>query len=182
MPFEIKKLGISEVLLIKTKVFKDDRGFFAETYKSSDFAKFDITDTFIQDHLSASQKGVIRGLHYQKNPKAQAKLVTCTKGKILDVALDMRKSSPTFGKWTSHILEDKNMESIYIPTGFAHGFAVIGDYAEVFYKVTNEYSPEHESGIIYNDPKIAIDWGIKNPILSARDTKWPTLDNADNNF
>jgi len=118
----------------------------------------------------------------KKKPKDQAKLVTVLKGKIFDVAVDIRKDSPTFGKWVGAILSEDNHKLIYIPEGFAHGFCVLSEYANVLYKVNNEYSPEHEKGIIWNDPKINISWPIKNPIISNRDNELPTLENLDNNF
>lgn len=182
MPFTFTRLDIPEIILIEPNLFSDNRGFFYESFKESDFILNGISTKFVQDNFSHSIHEVIRGLHYQKNPKAQAKLVTVLKGKIFDVALDIRKNSTTFGKWIGVILSADEHKSIYIPEGFAHGFCVISDYADVFYKVNNEYSPEYEKGIIWNDPKINISWPIENPIISNKDNELPTLENLDNNF
>ncbi len=179
MPFEFEPLEIPEVVLIKPKVFKDERGFFLEFYKRSDFEAFGIKAIFIQDNHSASVKGVLRGLHCQKKPKAQGKLVRCIKGTIFDVAVDIRKNSPTFGRWVGVILSEENKHMLWIPEGFAHGFLVLSDYAEVIYKVSGaEYSPQHDAGIRWNDPDIGIQWpleDIKEPILSEKDKNLPYL-------
>jgi dTDP-4-dehydrorhamnose 3,5-epimerase len=182
MPFIFNKLEIPDVIQILPTVIPDRRGFFLEYYKYSEFCKYGITEIFAQDNHSKSVKDVLRGLHYQKNPKAQGKLVRCTQGKILDVCVDIRKNSPWYGQWVGKVLSDENMFMLYIPPGFAHGFIVLSDSAEVMYKVTEEYSPENDSGIIWNDPDIAIDWGINTPILSEKDSKLPGLKDADNNF
>ncbi len=182
MPFEFINLNIPDVILVKPKVFRDERGFFMETYKSSDFIKAGITQQFVQDNHSKSTKGTLRGLHYQLNPKAQAKLVRCASGEIFDVAVDIRKGSPTFGKWAGAKLSAENKEMLFIPEGFAHGFLVLSDTAEVLYKAGNIYSPEHDAGILWNDPEIAIDWDIDNPILSEKDQNHPLLKNSRNNF
>ena len=182
MPFEFTKLDIPDVIFIEPKVFGDERGFFVETYKYSDFQKNGIGINFIQDNHSSSCKGVLRGLHYQKNPKAQGKLVRCIKGEIFDVGVDIRKGSPYFGKWAGKILSEENKAMLYIPPGFAHGFLVLSDTAEVLYKTTDEYSPEHDRGVIWNDPDINIKWDIKEPSLSKKDENLPLLKNADINF
>lgn len=182
MPFEFKKLEIPDVILIKPKIFYDVRGFFLETYKSSDFLKAGIEKTFVQDNLSYSKKGVLRGLHYQLNPASQGKLVRVLKGKILDVAVDIRKGSPTFGRWISEILSEDNRHMLWIPEGFAHGFLSLEEGTEVLYKNTSEYEPSLDRGIIWNDPEIGINWGIDNPIVSDKDNKHPLLKEADNNF
>jgi len=182
MPFEFKKTNIPNVVLIKPKIFKDERGFFIETYKYSEFCKYGINETFLQDNHSRSTKGVLRGLHYQKNPASQGKLVRCTIGEIFDVAVDIRKSSPSYGKWAGAILSEENREMLYIPPGFAHGFLVLSDVAEVLYKTTEEYSPENDRGIFWNDPAIAINWPVDNPVVSEKDKKMPLLEDADNNF
>jgi|SRR3989338_6500917 len=182
MPFTFKRLDIPDVILVESKSFKDNRGFFLETFKESPFLSEGIDTKFVQDNLSYSINGVLRGLHYQTLPKAQAKLVTVIKGKIFDVAVDMRKNSPTHGKWVGEILSDSENKSLYIPEGFAHGFCVLSDEAFVFYKVSNEYSSEHEQGIIWNDPEINITWPIKFPILSSKDNELPLLKNTGNNF
>ncbi|OGI22706.1 MAG: dTDP-4-dehydrorhamnose 3,5-epimerase [Candidatus Melainabacteria bacterium RIFOXYA12_FULL_32_12] len=182
MPLEFKKLDIPEVILIKPKVFSDSRGFFAETYKYSEFRKNGIPQIFVQNNHSKSSKGVLRGLHYQKNPKAQAKLVKCIRGEIFDVAIDIRKGSPSFGKWVGVILSEDNKEMLFIPEGFAHGFLVLSDDAEIIYSVTEEYSPENDRGIRWDDPEIGINWQIDNFIISEKDLKQPLLKDIDNNF
>jgi len=182
MPFSFKKLSIPEIILVESKSFPDDRGFFLEGYKESDFVDNHITTKFVQDNFSHSNNGVLRGLHYQTNPNAQAKLVMVLLGEIFDVAVDIRKDSPTYGKWIGEILSDQNHNMLYIPEGFAHGFCVISDTADVLYKTNKEYSPKHERGIIWNDPDLAINWPIQNPILHEKDKTLPTLKNADNDF
>jgi dTDP-4-dehydrorhamnose 3,5-epimerase len=182
MPFTFKRLSISDVIFIEPKSFSDDRGFFFESFKESDFFLNGIDKKFVQDNFSHSVNGVIRGLHFQKAPKAQAKLVTVLKGKIFDVAVDIRKNSPTYGKWVSEILSDNTHNLLYVPEGFAHGFCVISDEADVLYKVSNEYSQEHERSIIWNDPKLDIQWPIKKPIISNKDNKLSLLENLDNDF
>ncbi|MBI5418318.1 dTDP-4-dehydrorhamnose 3,5-epimerase [Candidatus Poribacteria bacterium] len=182
MPFNFKSLKISEVILVESKKFLDDRGFFIEAYKYSDFAKNGIKETFVQDNFSNSSKNVLRGLHYQKNPKAQGKLVCCVKGAIFDVSVDIRVGSPTYKKWVAIELSEENMYQLYIPIGFAHGFFVLSDYAEISYKCTEEYSPENDAGIIWNDPDVNISWPITNPNLSKKDQNHPQLKNCSNNF
>jgi len=175
MPFKFKTLDLPGLVLIKPKVFEDERGFFMETYKKSDFETFGIRSHFVQDNHSKSKQGVLRGLHFQKKPFEQAKLIRCVKGEIFDVVVDLRRDSPTFGKHFSIKLSDENKLMLYIPRGFAHGFQVLSKEAEVIYKVDNKYAPSHESGIIWNDPMLRIDWPIKNPILSEKDKNWPTF-------
>lgn len=182
MPFDFQRLSIPEVILICPDVFTDERGFFLEVYKYSDFSEAGIKEYFVQDNQSRSIKGVLRGLHFQKNPKAQGKLVRCLKGKIFDVAVDIRKNSPTYGKWIGIELSEENNYMLYIPPAFAHGFVVLSDVADVLYKCTEEYSPENDRGIIWNDPMINIKWPAKDLILSEKDKKLPLLQDADNNF
>lgn len=182
MPFSFSRLSIPEVIVVDKTFFSDERGFFLENFKESDFVSNGINTKFVQDNISHSIKGVLRGLHYQKQPKAQGKLVTAIKGEIFDVAVDIRKNSPTFGKWVAEILSDKNHKSLYVPEGFAHGFCVMSNEAEVFYKVNNEYSSENERGIIWNDPQLNINWPTKQPIVSSKDLELPRLDEIDNNF
>ena len=176
------QLAIPEVILFEPTVFTDDRGFFFESFKESNFRSNGIDKKFVQDNFSHSVNGVIRGLHFQKAPKAQAKLVTVLKGKIFDVAVDIRKNSPTYGKWVSEILSGDTHNLLYVPEGFAHGFCVISDDADVLYKVSNEYSQKHERSIIWNDPKLDIHWPIKKPIISNKDNKLSLLENLDNDF
>lgn len=182
MPFVFKKLSIPEIILVEAKPFPDARGFFMESFKESVFADNGIKTKFVQDNYSHSIKGVLRGLHYQKNPKAQAKLVMALKGEIFDVAVDVRKGSPTYGKWIGEILSEQNHKLLYIPEGFAHGFIVLSEQADVVYKVNSEYSPEHETGILWNDPRLDIKWPIERPIMISKDLQLPHLEDADNNF
>ncbi len=182
MPFTFKKLSISEVIIVEAQSFPDDRGFFLESFKESSFIENGINTKFVQDNYSRSRKGVLRGLHYQKNPKAQAKLVTALRGEIFDVAVDIRKDSPTYGKWVSETLSEQNHKLLYIPEGFAHGYCVLSDEADIFYKANQEYSPELDSGFIWNDPEVAINWPLDKPTISEKDQKLPLLKNADNNF
>jgi dTDP-4-dehydrorhamnose 3,5-epimerase len=182
MPFEFIPFEIPGLLLIRPKVFGDDRGFFLETYKHSDFALAGINEHLLQDNFSNSSRGVLRGLHFQKNPNAQGKLVMCIRGKIYDVAVDIRKGSPYYGKWAGIELDEKEKQMLYIPAGFAHGFQVISKTAEVMYKCTKEYSSSNDRGIIWNDPDIDILWPISMPILSVKDKNLPLLKDSDNNF
>ncbi|AHL23097.1 dTDP-4-dehydrorhamnose 3,5-epimerase [Thermococcus nautili] len=178
MPFEFERLEIPDVVLIKPKVFGDERGFFMETYKKPDFERAGIKGEFVQDNHSRSRYGVLRGLHFQREPYAQAKIVRVVRGIIYDVAVDLRRNSPTFGKWVGVILSEFNKWQLYIPRGFAHGFVVLSDVADVVYKVDNVYAPDHEGGIIWNDPELGIDWLVDEPIVSEKDKKWPTLKEA----
>jgi len=175
MPFTFTRLAIPDVILIEPTVFPDERGFFIESYKYSEFAAFGIKEHFVQDNHSRSVKGVLRGLHYQRQPKAQGKLVRVVVGEIFDVGVDIRKGSPTYGKWVGEVLSAENKRMLYIPPGFAHGFCVLSEVAEVLYKTTTEYSPEHDAGIIWNDPEIGIEWPIEHPILSEKDAGLPFL-------
>ena len=179
MTFSFSNLEIPEVKLVTANFFPDKRGYFFESFKESEFFENGINLRFVQDNFSHSVKGVLRGLHYQKNPKAQAKLVTALRGEIFDVAVDIRQNSPTFGKWVGEILSEANRKLLYIPEGFAHGFCVLSEEADVLYKVNNEYSPENERGIVWNDSELNIEWPIDNPILNEKDSKLPVLKNAD---
>ncbi len=182
MPFSFRNLQIPEVILVEPKVFEDERGFFMETYKTPDFVASGINGNFVQENHSRSSKGVLRGLHYQTPPFAQGKLVRAVRGKIFDVAVDIRKGSPTYSKWVSVILSEENKNMLYVPGGFAHGFCVLSEVAEVIYKTTNVYSLQCEAGVIWNDEDLNIKWPIKEPILSEKDRKWPTLREVDINF
>ncbi len=182
MPFEFKRLVIHDVILVIPQVFGDDRGFFLEFYKHSEFTAGGIPGHFVQDNHSRSVKGVLRGLHYQKDPAAQGKLVRCLNGRIFDVAVDIRKGSSFFGKWVSAELTGGNNHMLYVPPGFAHGFQVLSDTAEVLYKCTAEYAPAEDRGIIWNDPSIGIQWPFADPVLSGKDKALPLLKDADNNF
>lgn len=182
MPFNFRRLEIPDVVLVEPKVFGDERGFFMETYKRSEFKENGIAYDFVQDNHSKSQKGVLRGLHYQLYPKAQGKLVRCVRGRIWDVAVDIRKGSPWYGKWVAVELSEDNKLMLWVPPGFAHGFVALEDDTEVIYKVTEEYDPKLDKGIVWNDPDLRIDWPIKDPILSEKDSKLPTLRESENNF
>ncbi len=182
MPFEFEKQEISDVILIKPSVFKDERGFFMETYKHSDFVTNGITQRFTQDNHSKSDKNILRGLHFQTNPKAQAKILRCLSGEIYDVAVDIRKNSSTYKKWVGAVLSEENKHQLYIPEGFAHGFLVLSESAEVAYKASDEYSPQHDAGIRWDDPEINVNWGIKDPLVSEKDKNLPFLKDIDVNF
>ena len=177
MPFEFENLEIDGVVLVKPKVFGDNRGFFMESYKKSEFVANGIDIDFIQDNHSKSTKGVLRGLHYQALPKPQAKLVRCSKGRIYDVAVDLRKDSKTFGKYVKVELSEENKNMLFIPEGFAHGFVVLSDEAELLYKTNTEFSPEHDRGLLWNDPTVNIDWNVDcELILSDKDKIQPKLE------
>ena len=176
MPFEFERQKIEEVILVKPKVFGDSRGFFMESYKKSDFFANGIDVEFNQDNHSKSTKGVLRGLHYQANPYGQAKLVRCSKGRIYDVAVDIRPDSKTFGQYVKVELSEENKHMLYIPVGFAHGFVALTDEVELLYKASGEYAPKADRGIIWNDKDINIDWEIDfEPLLSEKDKKQPSL-------
>lgn len=176
MPFEFIPQKIKDVILVKPKVFGDNRGFFMESYKKSEFFANGITTEFNQDNHSKSGARVLRGLHYQKSPYAQAKLVRCSKGRIYDVAVDIRPNSETFGQYVKVELSEDNKQMLFIPEGFAHGFVVLSDEAELLYKASGEYAPQADSGIIWNDKDINIDWEIDfDPILSEKDQIQKTL-------
>lgn len=182
MAFKFEKLSIPDVVLIKPNVFGDERGFFTETYKYSEFKENGIDFDFVQDNHSKSKKGVLRGLHYQLNPKAQGKLVRVINGDVFDVVVDIRKGSPYYGKWVAVRLTADNKFILWVPPGFAHGVYVLEDDTELLYKATSEYSPEHDRGIIWNDPDIGIEWPDFNPALSEKDAKHPLLKDAENKF
>jgi len=175
------QLDIPDIILIEPQVFGDHRGFFMETFRDDEFQKNVADVTFVQDNHSKSSQGILRGLHYQiKQP--QGKLVRVISGEVFDVAVDIRKSSPFFGKWTGAILSEKNKKMLWVPPGFAHGFYVLSDTAEFTYKCTNYYAPEHERGILWNDPSIAVNWPVipgTSPILSQKDEDGSTLENAE---
>ena len=166
---KITPLALKGALLLEPKVFFDNRGYFYESFSEPVMHKLGITFKFVQDNQSMSIKGVLRGLHYQNPPFGQGKLVRVTRGAVDDVIVDIRKQSPTFGQSLSVRLDTENRYILWIPEGFAHGFLSLEDHTELMYKVTNVYNKESESGIIWNDPDLAIDWGITNPIVSEKD-------------
>jgi len=168
---KIRETNIEDLLIIYPDVHPDDRGYFFESYQKEKFRELGIDEDFIQDNESMSMKGVLRGLHLQAPPYAQGKLVRVVRGSVLDVAVDLRKNSETYGKWESVVLSEENKLMLYIPEGFAHGFLVLEDYTVFQYKCTNYYNRESERGIIWNDPDLNIDWGIDNPVVSEKDQK-----------
>jgi dTDP-4-dehydrorhamnose reductase/dTDP-4-dehydrorhamnose 3,5-epimerase len=176
----IIKTEIDDVLIIEPKVFGDHRGWFTETYSKTKFQELGIDDEFVQDnHSMSAQKGTLRGLHFQINPKAQTKLVRCTKGKILDVAVDLRKGSSAYKQWVGVELSEENKKQLYIPKGFAHGFLTLTDNVEVQYKVDEYYAPECDRSIRFDDPEISVDWRIEDPILSEKDLNAPLFKDSD---
>lgn len=179
MPFTFEPLEVPDVVLIRPRVFRDDRGFFLETYKQSEFAVHGIEIPFVQDNHSCSEKGVVRGLHYQVPPFAQGKLVRCVAGEVLDVAVDIRKGSRFFGKWVARVLSEENRHMLYVPPGFAHGYYACSERVHVLYKVTAEYAPACERGIQWNDPAIGIAWPSREATLSEQDRASPPLAEAE---
>ncbi len=173
----IIKTPIEGLLVIEPQVFRDARGYFVETYNEQRYREAGIDAQFVQDNQSCSSYGVVRGLHFQRPPYSQAKLVCCTVGRVLDVAVDLRKGSPTFGKWYSVELSDENKRQFFIPRGFAHGFSVLSETAIFTYKCDNLYHPEADGGLLLSDPDLAIDWQIPEDvrIISEKDTKHPLL-------
>jgi len=166
---EVIKTNIDGLLIIKPDVFGDDRGYFFETYSKRKYAEYGIEEDFVQDNISKSLKGTIRGLHYQVGDKAQGKLCHVIKGKVLDVAVDIRFDSPTFGQYFSIELTGEDKTQMWIPPGFAHGFSVLSDEVLFVYKCTNYYSKPDDRAILYNDPQLNIDWKVENPIVSEKD-------------
>lgn len=177
MALTVTRCDLPGVLIIKPPHFSDHRGFFMETHHQERYAQAGLDQVFVQDNHSRSKKHVLRGLHYQLT-RPQGKLVFVISGEIFDVAADIRKGSPTFGKWTGAYLSDENKHQIYVPEGFAHGFVVLSEFADVIYKCTDFYTPGDERGIYWADPSIAIDWPVKAPILSDKDQKCPGLADA----
>jgi dTDP-4-dehydrorhamnose 3,5-epimerase len=184
MPFKFKHFeSLPQVIMIIPQRISDERGWFAETFKKREFEAQGIAIDFVQDnHSRSASRGVLRGLHFQKEPAAQGKLVRCILGEIFDVAVDIRKGSPTYAKWVSATLSAENLAMMWVPPGFAHGFVTIAAITEVTYKVTREYSPNHDRCVRWNDPAIGIDWPITDPILSKKDAGAPLLKDLDNNF
>ncbi len=182
MPFQINRLKIADVLLVTPLVFSDNRGSFTELFKESEFLSGELPASFKQVNLSASQHGVLRGLHYQLPPKAQSKLITAISGEIFDVAVDIRRQSPTYGQWVGEKISSLDHKMIFVPAGFAHGFCVLSREAQVVYFCSDEYAPEFERGLIWNDPALAISWPVKKPILSEKDKTYPVLTEAENSF
>ena len=171
---KILSSSLPEILIIEPSVFQDERGFFMETYQQRRYTEAGIESIFVQDNLSYSVRGTLRGLHYQVK-HAQAKLVQVIEGTIFDVALDIRRGSPYFGQWTSAHLSDENKRQLFLPAGFAHGFCVLSESAQVVYKCTDFYASEDEGGVLWSDPTLAIAWPISEPLLSEKDSQLPCL-------
>ena len=173
---KISKTKLEGVVIIEPDVFGDNRGFFMESWNKKKMAEAGLDYDFVQDnHSKSTVKGTLRGIHFQKGDKAQAKLVRCVKGAVLDVAVDLRRNSPTFKRWVGVELSEENKKQLLIPRGFGHGFVTLTDDVEFLYKADNYYAPEADGGIRWNDPEIGIEWGVKNPILSEKDEKNPFL-------
>ncbi len=183
MPFTFTRLDIPDVILVEPRCFRDERGFFLETYKHSAFIEGGISEPFVQTNHSHSMRGVLRGLHYQAPPMAQGKLVGAIHGRIFDVGVDLRKGSPTYGQWVGETLAGDAPRYLYIPPGFAHGFCVLSATADLVYQVTAEYAAAHDRGILWNDPEIGIDWPLEGaPLLSPKDEAQPRLAEAETPF
>ncbi|MCP8617506.1 dTDP-4-dehydrorhamnose 3,5-epimerase [Salirhabdus salicampi] len=177
------KTKLDGVVILEPKVFGDHRGFFMESYNEKVMTELGLNYNFIQDnHSLSAEAGVLRGLHYQLEPKAQTKLVRVGTGAIFDVVVDIRRESNTFGEWVGVILSEHNKRQLLVPKGFAHGFCTLTTDTNVLYKVDEYYSPDHDRGIAWNDPEIGIEWPTSNPILSAKDEKHPLLSEAEINF
>lgn len=170
----VHKAELDGVVVIEPDVFNDQRGYFFETYNQNRYQEIGIKSNFVQDNLSFSKKGTLRGLHYQ-HPHDQAKLVQVIQGEVFDVVVDIRRESPTFGKWIGQYLSDENKKQIFVPEGFAHGFCVLSDTALFHYKCSDFYAPGCEGGILWSDPDVAVDWPLDSPIVSEKDAKLPCL-------
>lgn len=180
---KVTSLTLEGAKLIEPVVHGDHRGFFMESYNEKLMHENGIMHKFIQDnHSLSAEPGVLRGMHYQLNPKAQTKLIRVISGSIYDVILDVRKDSPTFGQWQGFILSDANKRQLLVPQGFAHGFCTLAANTQVIYKVDEYYSPEHDRGIAWDDPSLNIDWPVSSPVLSDKDTRHPLLKDAELNF
>ena len=176
---KITKTKLDGVVIIEPDVFGDNRGFFMESWNKKKMAEAGLDYDFVQDnHSKSTVKGTLRGIHFQKGDKAQAKLVRCVKGAVLDVAVDLRKNSPTFKQWVGVELSEENKKQLLIPRGFGHGFVTLTDDVEFLYKADNYYAPEADAGIRWNDPEIGVEWGVENPILSEKDKKNPFLEDC----
>lgn len=180
---KVTKLAIEDVLIIEPDVFSDFRGYFYESYSRKRLAEIGINDDFVQDnHILSLKRGTIRGIHFQNSPMSQAKLLRCTRGRIMDYAVDLRKGSPTYKKWVCAELDAENKKQIYIPKGFGHACIALVDDTEVQYKVDEFFSPENDRAIVWSDPELAIDWGMDTIIVSDKDKNAPMLKDCDVNF
>ena len=183
MTLEGIQTELKEVMILEPRVFGDNRGWFMESWSKQEFEKLGLSYDFVQDnHSFSAQKGTLRGLHFQMNPFAQAKLVRCARGAILDVAVDIRKGSEQYGKWVAVELSAENKKQLLIPRGFAHGFLTLTDDVEILYKADQYYNPQADRSIAWNDPFINVEWGITDPILSRKDQEAPLLADSDVNF
>jgi dTDP-4-dehydrorhamnose 3,5-epimerase len=178
MPVRFEETDIPGVVLCVPDVLRDARGFFFECYRAEQYRAAGIADTFVQDNRSCSRKGVLRGLHFQLR-RPQAKLIACLRGEIFDVAVDVRVGSPTFGKWSAAVLSEANHHQLYVPGGFAHGFCVLSEEAEIQYKCSDYYDPADDRGVRWNDPELGIAWPVSEPVLSAKDMAQPFLKSAE---
>ncbi len=177
------KTKLEGVYIVEPKVFGDHRGFFMESYSKRVFEKAGLYYDFVQDnHSSSTVKGTLRGIHFQRGDKAQAKLVRCARGAVIDVAVDLRPNSQTYKQWVAVELSEENKRQLLIPRGFGHGFVTLTDHVEFLYKADNYYAPEADGSILWNDPELNIDWGVENPILSEKDTNAPLLKDAVTDF
>lgn len=177
------KTKLEGVYIVEPKVFGDHRGFFMESYSGREFKKAGLDYEFVQDnHSSSTVKGTLRGIHFQRGDKAQAKLVRCARGAVIDVAVDLRPNSPTYKQWVAVELSEENKRQLLIPRGFGHGFVTLTDHVEFLYKADNYYAPEADGGIRWNDPELNIDWGVENPILSEKDANAPLLKDVVTDF
>lgn len=182
MPFTFHETSLDGVVLIESRIFPDERGYFREGFKASEFAAAGLPTSFPQDNASRSKRGVVRGLHFQTDPRAQGKLVSVTSGAVLDVAVDLRHGSPSFGQWYGAELSEDNGRLLWIPAGFAHGFSVLSEAADLVYKCTDEFSAANDGGIAWNDPQFAVDWRVEHPIISDKDASLPTFAVQDPGF
>lgn len=178
MAIRFEQTGLDGVTLCVPEVFRDARGFFQECYHAAKYMDGGIRAVFVQDNRSRSAKGVLRGLHYQLH-KPQSKLISCVRGEIFDVAVDIRRDSPTFGQWSGAVLSEENCHQLFIPGGFAHGFCVLSEVAEIFYKCSEFYDPRDDRGVRWNDPALKIVWPVSDPVLSAKDAQLPFLTEAE---
>ena len=172
---KVSKCFLEGILLIEPVIYADDRGFFLESFVKKRYRELGITEDFVQDNHSRSKKNVLRGLHYTRN-NPQAQILTVMRGRIFDVVVDIRKESPTFGQWFGTELSDDGLRQIYMPHGFAHGFCVLSEFADLHYKISQRYDPTDEGGLIWNDANVRIEWPIRNPIVSERDLRHPQLE------
>lgn len=182
MPFRFEELHLPGLVLVEETRHGDGRGFFAETYRRSAFAEAGIAAAFVQDNHARSSRGVLRGLHYQLPPNAQGKLVRVVRGEVFDVVVDLRRGSPGYGRWAGVRLSGDGGRALWVPPGFAHGYAVLSDEADLLYKVTAEYAPDLERGVRWDDPEVGVEWPLSNPTLSDKDLGLPGLGGADNPF